>query len=329
MNYLESEIFKYILITSLLCIILYTTYKDIISKDLKKDIYNYKISKKILYIKKILFIFYIFFLILSIIWNELNIFFMKKSKDSSSNITFLIDISKSMNVEDISNNSNISRLNFAKKIITNHILENPENQYSFSVFAWKTIQISPLTNNTDWLISNLDSINTDYIKQWWTNIEIAIKESLWTLSHTKNKNIIILSDWEELDNEINFDNISKYLSWSVKIFSVWLWSKSWWYIPIWTDYFWNTVYKYYNNEKIISRLNEESLKNLAKKWGWIYLKWDRENILNNFNKYLLINKKSSEAQENQENINIYALLSFFSLLLFYIINDKKLKWKKQ
>ena len=287
---------------------------------------------------QIIFIFLsIFFLLVSILEPK---WILKDEEITTEwwNIVFVLDISKSMNAIDFKLvNSNISRLEWAKRFINNFIVNNPQNIYWLNIFAWETIETLPLTSDI-WLYSTvLNWITSDNLNNNWTNIFAALKSSTsYFDSGQESWLIVLISDgWDE-EASWNYSNLlSIFKEKQLKLSIIWVWTKKWANIPSWTDFFWKTTYKVFNWKKVITKLNEKSLKNISSDLSWEYyslskyvnIKNIQENILESVNRILI--NSNALLRENYEKYFIWVSLMFFLLFLFY--NNLIIffnKWKK-
>lgn len=314
----------FVMIICIIIIVYYTRYLYYFKLNKNKKIFNYSFHKTNFIIKNILYILAFTCLIIAYLWPVWSFWLFNKNT-LQNNIVFLLDVSKSMDVKDVSYDT-ISRLEYAKKFISNFVWANGGNNYSMYIFAWKTENISPLTNDSNWFLTNISSLTTNSITVWWTDIWGAINEIINDYSNDNwMKNIVIISDgWDEWENT-NFSNIT--IPNNFKAFSIWVWSIEWWYIPDWVSIWWNQSYKSYNWELIVSKLNEDSLKQIAKKWNWTYVKADNQNILNSI-KWRLISTNSTNSNNNENDLTyVFVIISFTLLFIWYLIDYKKTIWK--
>lgn len=320
----DFKIFIWLILSLLFLLIFFNNFRK---KPLNMQSYNFIISKKNRIIKAVFFIFAITFLFLA----YFGIDFMNLNSNinsKSSNIVFVLDVSKSMDIIDVNYRKKLySRLDYSKELIKSYVGTNSENNYSLIVFAWDTLVISPLTQDLDIFLTFLDSINTSSIQASWSNFNKMLNTIL-NISNKQEINIVIISDW--WDNE---DKIDKNLYFpkdkSQKFFTIWVWSYKWDKIPLWQDIFWNILYKQFNGEYIVEWLNESNLKSIADLTKGEYI--STESSINNLSKINnnLINswtKLVKDSVENNRRINI--LFSFILSLIWYLIPYRYEKWKK-
>lgn len=291
---------------------------------LNKNSKNYNIVWSRKFLKNLLFILAYFILVSSVVSFSFDIFLKTSKPISWNDIIFVLDTSKSMDVIDLNNSwQKISRLEFSKKLISDFIKNNPNNSYWLVAFAWDASIVSPLTQEFDTYLNFLQSLNSNFIKDWWTDFAKMLEISIWNSWKTW-KNIVILSDWWDKEDSINTSSIKILLKdKKVKIFTLWIWTLNWDKIPNWTDFFWNTQYKTYNWQEVVSFLNEKNLKDIASIWNWEYNRQDNLVIPGNITKNFInsLNKKST--QKEDETKRYLVILSFVLLVIAYFIPDKK------
>ncbi len=169
-------------------------------------IYLSPIFHSILKIKNILFLSVVFFLILALArpqWNEESGVAEKKGLD----IVFCIDVSKSMDAEDIKP----TRLDRAKSQI-NMFLDNLKSDRAGIVaFAGSSVVQCPMTDDYPAVKLFVDQLDTNSIPNFGTNIGEALDlaNSMFT-SSSKKRIIVLLSDGEDLDE--NAISVSKKIA---------------------------------------------------------------------------------------------------------------------
>lgn len=331
MYFLNLNIFQiifFILLSLLVSYFFYVNYKKqiIINNTFKK------LSKiKYFYIKNIFLLLSFLIVLLSIFWIR---YWNEKLTNSTYgiDIVFVLDVSKSMNVADIkSENSYITRLSFAKNTIKEYVINNKNNRYWLVIFSWDAVSSIPLTTDRDIFLDVLDSVDYRNILLWWSNFSKAIE--LWInrllFSDDYSKALIFLSDWWE-DWDLDLKTLKNLNSNKniVYLFS-WIWSESWWKIIIWKDIYGRYSYQKYEGEYVLSKLNQNNLKNISDIFDWKYIKFEQTNDINKFNNSLLeIENKIIETnfiwtrQDFSRHLSFISFI-FFSLFLFlYLFEDK-------
>lgn len=293
---------------------------------MKDNFRNYIINKTRNFIKNTFFWIWILVLIFSLF--NIKVFENKNEIVDWNDITFILDTSKSMDVEDMKYNSNnVSRLDFAKEMIKNFISSNPNNSYSLIAFAGNANIISPLTTEFNTFINFLNNLNSKTISDWWTNFLDALKLWIWTVWKNSIRNFVIINDGWEQQDKIDRLSIKSLIEWKkIKIFSIWVWSNEWDKIPIWSDLFWNKIYKTYEEQVVISKLYEKNLTDIKDLWNWKYIKaWNIEDL--NKIKAEFINSANSKIKNtNNESQRYLVIIAGILLFIWYLIPNKKKKW---
>ena len=124
-------------------------------------------------------------------------------------------------------------------------------------------------------------------------------------------------------NEINI----KSLDWTIKkleqknvqVIIVWVWTVYWWYIPIWFNASWWTKYKFYKWKQVVSKLNENNLKEIAKNWKTIsYIRYENISKSSKLENLIIKNTKKVNLVKLGTPKNITRELVFISLILFIL-----------
>lgn len=322
MDFTNLNIFSiiiFLLLNIVLLIIFYFSYKKqlIINDNFKK------LSRKKNTFVKYIFLYLSFFVLsLSIFWLRWNSsWYLEKD---SVDVVFVLDVSKSMNVYDIfDSKQNYSRLDFAKNAIWNFVINNSENRYSLVIFAWEAISKIPLTSDINLFLTILDNVDYRSLTVQWTNFSEAFE--LWferlIYSDDNSKALIFVSDWWENDDEINekFLTTLRENNKNDEVLIVWIWSKDWWKIITWRDFFWRIQYHRFNWEDVISKLNENNLLTLKNILFWDYLKLDDTNDLLKFSKIIdKLERKITIKNSFWEFIDYSRYLSFISFFFFLL-----------
>lgn len=289
-------------------------------------------------IQIILILFSILFLLISTFepkwWLE-----NKSDNVSWTNIVFVLDVSKSMKALDFNIlKKEISRLDYAKRFISDFIVNYRENNYWLNIFAWEILEVLPLTSDISLFNTVLSWITSENLSKNWTDVYSAIESSLSFFDSDNNSGlIVILSDGWDDEKLWNFDKIDALLKEkNLSLAVVWIWNKQGSYIPTWIDVFWKISYKTYKGKKVLTKLNEIGLRNLASDLSWKYYTLDKNSSLNeiqnNINSSIekIIITKDILSRQNLERYFIFLSFICFLLYLFYpFLNKINLKiWKK-
>lgn len=313
-----SSILIFLVITIIVIYLFFRAYKNQqkISQTFKK-----LATSKYFYLKYVFLILAFFTIFLSIFWIK-----MWQSipwnEEKWIDIVFVLDVSKSMNVADISSNDySYTRLLFAKNAIAEFVANNSNNKYSLVIFAWDAISSVPLTSDKNIFLSVLNNVDyknltiqgSDFVKAF----ELANNRAL--ISEDKSKAIIFISDWWDGDYNIDEKVLQSMRNEDIEYFMAWVGTKEWWRIITWRDVFWSISYQIYNWEYVISKLNENNLKKLAWIFDWKYLKLDKYNDINNFSSEIeKIEKKVIENNTYSNDVDASRMLAFISFLFFIL-----------
>ncbi len=195
-------------------------------------------------------------------------------------IVFALDISKSMDANDLQP----SRIEAAKNILEKFIDKLKNDRIWLVVFAGKPIVSLPLTFDYNIVKQTIKNITTDTINQninWldWTNIwDSLLMASNLFKDKKRQKIIILLTDWDT-NRGINPQIAAKYLAQkNIKVYTIWIGSPNWGYI---TYKIWPFIQKQY-----IPPLNWQALKQIAEITNWKYFRATSNDILNKIFKSL-------------------------------------------
>lgn len=318
MNITNLNIFSisiFIIIILSISFLLYKKYYTQINFNKK---YELIASQKHFYIKYIFLFLSLFIILFSIFWIK-----YWNSKNNTDNnwidTMFVLDVSKSMNVADITDwRYNYTRLDLAKKSISDYIIKNPQNRYWLVIFAWDAVSTIPLTTDKNLFLTMLSWVDYRNLTVQWSDFEkalnLATDRFVW--DKDRSKSVIFISDWwDDWDNtDINLDK-SKHISFAV----IWIGSSKWWKIIKWQDFFWKPIYQKYKWKTVISKLNIDNLENIADNLdtNLIELKdvWDLSKVEKWFNK---LEKKAYENNINSNLADFSRVLTIISFIFFVI-----------
>ncbi|MDR1876589.1 MAG: VWA domain-containing protein [Flavobacteriaceae bacterium] len=184
----------------------------------------------------------------------------KEVKREGIDIVFVIDVSTSMNAEDVLP----SRIEKARKIIGDIIAKLGGDRVGMVVFAGHAYSVMPLSNDYGAAEIYLSGVDTKLITAQGTNIANAVQEASNMLSHISNtsKAIVLVSDGESHKGEVD-----KALAMADKneitIFSVGMGTPQGAPIPVTHQNGYSEYKKDENGDIVLTRLEDSSLKQLA------------------------------------------------------------------
>ncbi|MFK7780637.1 MAG: VWA domain-containing protein [Candidatus Gracilibacteria bacterium] len=270
----------------------------------------------------------ILFLLISLFFLLINIFeikggYKKGAEDiEGGKIVFVLDVSKSMKVQDIQNDKNIfSRIRTSKDIIKKYIINNINNDYGLIIFAGEALEVLPFTNDVDIFNTILFGINESNISKFGTNIN-SIFSSLknYFISEKDGGLVVIFSDLGDEEIDINKEQLENLKNKGVKILLVGVATEKGGKIPVGKDFFGRDIYKIYNYEEVVSKLNIIELKRISKKYNIDSIVLDNMNDFEIINNYITKNINLIDLERSINNrvdlTRIFILISFLSFILF-------------
>ncbi len=249
-------------------------------------------------------------------------------KREGVDIVFALDVSKSMLVEDIAPN----RLDKSKQLITQIINSLAGDRVGIIGYAGSAFPQVPIT--TDFAAAKLflGSMNTDMVSSQGTAITEAIElaQTFYDDEGQTNRVLFLVSDGED-----HGGNISKIAEEAaevgIRIFPIGVGTVEGGPIPIKQ----NGILQYYlrdnNNEQVISRLGEETLKEIAKITNGEYLDGTNTKEVVDRVKTLLnaMDKKEFEAKQFtdfKDQFQWFLAGALFLLLLDVFLLERKTAW---
>ncbi|QDP85935.1 VWA domain-containing protein [Chryseobacterium sp. SNU WT5] len=248
-----------------------------------------------------------------------------KTKQKMNNVIFLLDVSNSMNAQDIAPN----RLDEAKNIIINTMGKMKNDKVGIVVFAGEASSIMPLTTDFTAAETYLGGVETNIVKTQGTDFLKALQTVTEKFKNIPKgaRTVIMLSDGE--DNEGNEKAAIKLASKEgISIITVGIGSEEGAPIP---EYVFGQLMGYKTDlagETVISKRQDLALKNIASQTDGTYV--DGNNLDNATTQIIDGLRKSTSSSESsvQSNnaIHYYQYFLALSILFFMIIflfNPKK------
>ncbi len=246
--------------------------------------------KEKLIIRLILFVLWGMLFLFSFLQNDIN-----HLKISQWNIIFVLDVSNSMNVEDVFYNKHlVSRLEFTKKIIENNL--DLDFSYGLVLFSNKFDYFIPPTKDKKIFKLFLDTVNTNNLDGGKTNFVYSINSLKDVLNPTDT--LVVLSDFDTSDNLTKIDIKNP-------IYFVWIGTQDWGVVKNKDG---KVIFK--NGQQLYSKIWIENLKKL---WNYYtfhnYEKWEYLSFLKDF--------KDRNLQKENKKID-FAMIAWFILVLLAV-----------
>ncbi len=249
-------------------------------------------------------------------------------KREGVDVVFALDVSKSMLVEDIAPN----RLDKAKQLITQIINNLAGDRVGIIGYAGSAFPQVPIT--TDFAAAKLflAGMNTDMVSSQGTAITQAIElaQTFYDDEDQTNRVLFLVSDGE--DHGGNIPKIAEEAAEKgIRIFTIGVGTVEGGPIPIKK----NGVLQYYlrdsNNEQVISRLGEETLKEIAKITNGEYIDGTNTKEVVDRVKTILnaMDKKEFEAKQFtdfKDQFQWFLAGALFLLVLDLFLLERKTAW---
>lgn len=270
----------------------------------------------------------VFSLILAIIgpqWGEEE----QKLKREGIDIVFALDLSHSMNAEDISP----SRLEKAKNFMSTYIETLGGDRAGLVIFAGEAYSVSPLTSDYAALNSYIESLDTNLLWNQGTHIASALEESITVLGESRDvsKAVVLISDGEDHEEGIS-DVLENMKDRGIEVFAVGVGNNVPVPIPMRTPDGWDDGFKLDDNgSTVLTSFNGAALRSVAEKSGGSYIKLERtQDAVNDLRSG--INTLEKKAQSEMTGFNRKHQYQWFlglGILFFFIYSltpeNKKIK----
>ena len=249
-------------------------------------------------------------------------------KREGVDIVFAIDVSKSMLAEDIAPN----RLEKSKQLVTQIINNLASDRVGIIAYAAKAFPQLPIT--TDYAAAKmfLQNMNTDMLSSQGTAIDQAIQlaRTFYDDDEQTNRVLIILSDGEDHSN-IASDVAQEASEEGIRIFTIGVGKVEGGPIPIKRNGIVLNYKKDNQGETVITRLNKETLKNIAAEANGTYINGANTNEVVEEIREILnkMDKKEFEAKqfaEYKDQFQWFLGLGLFFLFIDIFLLERKTAW---
>ncbi|MDD2530409.1 MAG: VWA domain-containing protein [Bacteroidales bacterium] len=255
---------------------------------------------------------------------------IEKSERKGTDLMICLDISNSMLAEDIKPN----RISRAKQSLNSLIDQLSNDRIGIVIFAGSAYVQLPITNDYSAAKTFIDIIDPSMISNQGTAIGEALEianESFGEKNNNKSRSIILISDGE--DNEEEAVNIAKKIAKDgVIINTIGLGLAEGALIPINKKGASKIEYKKdANGSYVMTKLNEDILKDIATSGNGVYIKANNasiglDNILARINK-MDKNEYQAIAYKDYENrFYIFAFIALLFLIIEFFVFEKKNKY---
>ncbi|MFL1010715.1 vWA domain-containing protein [Flavisericum labens] len=252
-------------------------------------------------------------------------------KREGVDIVFAIDVSKSMLAEDIAPN----RLEKSKQLVTQIINNLASDRIGIIAYAGKAFPQLPITTDYASAKMFLQSMNTDMLSSQGTAINEAINlaKTYFDDEEQTNRVLIIISDGE--DHSEQAAAVAEEASEEgIRIFTVGVGDVKGGPIPIKKNGVVLNYKKDSQGETVITKLNEETLKNIADEANGAYINGRNTNeVVENIREILnAMDKTEFEAKQFadfKDQFQWFLGFGIFFLLLDIFLLERKTEWLKK
>lgn len=249
-------------------------------------------------------------------------------KREGVDIVFAVDVSKSMLAEDIAPN----RLEKAKQLVTQIINNLASDRIGIIAYAGKAFPQLPITTDYASAKMFLQSMNTDMLSSQGTAIDEAIQlaRTYYNDEEQTNRVLIIISDGED-HNNIAINVAEEASDEGIKIFTVGVGETKGAPIPIKQNGIVLNYKKDNQGETVITKLNEETLIEIADEANGEYIKGNNtsevveaiRDILNRMDKKEF---EAKEIAEYEDQFQWFLAFGIFFLIIDIFLLERKTAW---
>ena len=253
---------------------------------------------------------------------------LKTVKREGVDIVFAIDVSKSMLAEDIAPN----RIIKSKRIVSELFNNLGSDRVGIIAYASTAIPVLPITTDFSSARMFLESLNTDMLSSQGTSIAEAINlsKNYFNDENQTNRVLCIISDGE--DHEIQNNNLSDIAKEAgITIISIGVGSPNGAPIPIKENDIVKSYKKDDKGEVVITKLNENILKDMATQTGGIYFKGDNTNsVVSSIVEELKeMDKQEFESKQFvsfKDQFQWFLFVGLFLIILDVVVFERKTYW---
>lgn len=256
---------------------------------------------------------------------------METVKREGIDIVFAMDVSKSMLAEDVAPN----RLEKSKQLVSQIINQLGNDRIGIVAYAGSAFPVLPIT--TDYAVSKmfLQSMNTSMVSSQGTSLDEAIKLSstYFDKGNKTSKLLIMISDGED-HSEGASEAAAEANKNGMKIITIGVGTLKGGPIPIKENGVVQSFKRDNNNEVVITKLNPESLKEIAKETKGGYVNGSNTKEVLAYIKKALdnIQKTEFEATEMadfQSQFQWFLGIAFLLLFADIFLLDRRTNWIKK
>lgn len=250
-------------------------------------------------------------------------------KREGVDIVFALDVSKSMLAEDIAPN----RLEKAKRLVSEIINQLASDRIGIIAYAGQAFPQLPITTDYGAAKMFLQSMNTDMLSSQGTAINEAIElaSTYFDDEEQTNRVLFIISDGEDHSEGSSLNTVEKAVAEGIRVFTIGVGKAKGAPIPLKRNGIVESLKKDNRGEVVITKLNEEILKDIADEGNGEYINGTNTDEAVTFIKEQLnqMDKKEFEAKqfaEFKDQFQWFLGIGLLFLFLEIFLLDRKTKW---
>jgi Ca-activated chloride channel family protein len=249
-------------------------------------------------------------------------------KREGVDIVFAIDVSKSMLAEDVAP----SRLEKTKQVVSQIINQLGADRIGIVAYAGSAFPVLPIT--TDYGVAKmfLQSLSPGMVSSQGTSLDEAIDLSIGMFGKEKStsKLLIMISDGEDHSDGAE-DAAAEARKEGLKIITVGIGTEKGGPIPLRRNGVVESFQRDNNDEVVVTRLNRETLEEIAKKSNGGYVNGNSTAAVVNYVNKALENIEKNEFESTQmtnfqSQFQWFLGFAFFLLLLDVFFLERKTAW---
>ena len=253
---------------------------------------------------------------------------LKTVKRQGVDIVFAIDVSKSMLAEDIAPN----RLEKSKQIVSKIIEELGSDRVGIIIYAGNAYPLLPITTDHGAARMFLQNAHPDMVSSQGTAINEALDlaKTFFDDDTQTNRFLFIISDGEDHE-ENSSETATELVDLGIKTYTIGIGTNKGNPIPIKRNGKFVGYKKDRNDEVVITKLNVETLKDIAEKGDGSYIYGNRTSSTIEYVENLLLKADKKEFETKQfsdykDQFQWFIGFGLLFLLLDTFLLDKKTKW---
>ncbi|MBL7867617.1 MAG: VWA domain-containing protein [Flavobacterium lindanitolerans] len=252
-------------------------------------------------------------------------------KREGIDIVFAIDVSKSMLAEDVAPN----RLEKTKQIVSQIINQLGSDRIGIVAYAGSAFPVLPIT--TDYSVAKmfLQSMNPGMVSSQGTSLDEAIhlSSSFFSQDSKVSKLVIMISDGEDHSEGIE-EATEEANKNGLKIITIGVGTEKGGPIPLKRNGVVESFQRDQNGEVVVTKLNETTLKEIAKITKGGYVKGNNTKEVVDYVKHALENIEKSEFETKQfanyqSQFQWLLGIAFFLFFIDIFFLEKKTNWVKK